>query len=118
MGYSAIIFCISSLPADRITFVRFFWDKFLHTVEYTPLGISAAYALRQSFDLPKVFLWLAAVAVCFTYGLSDEFHQSFVPGRECSIFDALADLTGGAVGAGLYLVCIAYFRRTNTHVRR
>ena len=120
LGYSVIIFCISSLPADRVTFTRFFWDKGLHMLEYFPLGISAAYALTNTWRLPAGakgesalakagplgLIWVVSAALCFLYGLSDEFHQGFVPGREVSIYDALADLAGAVFGAGTYLfVC-------------
>jgi VanZ family protein len=32
------------------------------------------------------------------YGVSDEFHQRFVPGRNASIEDWVADVAGAAVG--------------------
>ncbi len=40
-----------------------------------------------------LLLWI--VAVC--YGISDEFHQSFVSGRTSSIADLLADAVGALV---------------------
>jgi VanZ family protein len=33
------------------------------------------------------------------YGLSDELHQLFVPGRDCSAFDLFIDLTGSFLGS-------------------
>jgi VanZ family protein len=44
-----------------------------------------------------------AAAISFAYALSDEFHQSFVPGREASGFDLVVD----AVGIVLALVFLA-----------
>lgn len=40
--------------------------------------------------------WRAVVPVilCFLYGLTDEWHQSFVPGRTPDIRDIVADTTG------------------------
>jgi VanZ family protein len=35
--------------------------------------------------------------------MSDEFHQSFIPGRWVSIFDLLADLTGAMLVCALWL---------------
>lgn len=42
-------------------------------------------------------IWLS-----LAYGLSDEFHQAFVPGRESGLDDALADMVGGAFGGWLF----------------
>ena len=42
------------------------------------------------------------------YALSDEIHQSFVPGRDCSLLDLAADTAGLAVGL---LVCLSYSRK-------
>lgn len=43
-----------------------------------------------------------AVLTALLYGVSDEFHQSFVAEREFSIFDMLADAAGGTVGTVIY----------------
>lgn len=39
-----------------------------------------------------------AVALATIYGLTDEFHQSFVPGRDPSAFDIGIDLLGATIG--------------------
>lgn len=47
-------------------------------------------------------LWLlalAAVAIASLYGVTDEFHQSFVPDRACDPVDWLVDTAGAALGA-------------------
>ena len=43
------------------------------------------------------------MSVCFVvfYGMTDEFHQMFVPGRTSSIDDLFADTIGAFIGAGL-----------------
>lgn len=40
--------------------------------------------------------------ISFLYGLSDEFHQWFIPGRSATLGDVLADTLGGGSG-GLLL---------------
>jgi VanZ family protein len=44
---------------------------------------------------------LLAILGSTLYGLSDEFHQRFVPGRTPDLLDATADAMGGCVGAAL-----------------
>ena len=38
---------------------------------------------------------------CSSYGISDETHQYFVPNRDASFFDFIADVVGGSVGIWL-----------------
>lgn len=38
----------------------------------------------------------------FLYGLSDEWHQSFVPGRQVELGDLLADGIGGFLGGMIF----------------
>jgi VanZ family protein len=51
--------------------------------------------------------WLAVVA----FGISDEWHQSFVPGRSADVLDVLADAAGGALGVAAALKMRAGFVR-------
>ena len=44
---------------------------------------------------------LLAVLLTVAYGLTDEVHQSFVPGRTPELRDLAADALGAAAGAGL-----------------
>ena len=44
---------------------------------------------------------LVAVVVTAAWGVLDEVHQSYVPGRDASPGDAVADTLGGLVGAAL-----------------
>lgn len=45
--------------------------------------------------------WFALLAVS-AFGVTDEFHQSFVPGRSCSAADWVADTLGAALAVGCY----------------
>lgn len=74
-------------------------DKVAHASVFGALAFFLELALRGTrHDLPmhRRHLWIfLAVAL---YGASDEWHQSFVPGRDCSAGDWLADAIGAAVG--------------------
>jgi VanZ family protein len=76
-------------------------DKAMHAAAYALLAILLARALpsRAGRGADR---WTLIAALCFLYGLADEWHQSFVPGRSCDVGDALADVAGAALaGAAL-----------------
>jgi VanZ family protein len=86
--YMALIFFLSSLPGGTVG-IPAPWDKVAHALEYGGLG----FLLGRGLGRPLPALWLAVL-----YGLSDELHQSFVPGREVSAGDLLADAVGALLG--------------------
>lgn len=97
--YCAIIFTLSSfsrpLPED-LTILRL--DKLLHAVEYGILCALLLRALRNyELGLSGRNVIILAVVLSVLYGVSDEIHQFFVPGRSCSVFDLLADFVGAAI---------------------
>jgi len=102
--YSAIIFCLSSIPNLRAPLAENNFDKILHLGEYFILGILLARALTKTQkDYFTTMIFWAVFLFCLFYGISDEFHQSFVVGRVSDWKDALADTIGGSLGAWLYL---------------
>lgn len=109
LAYAAIIFALSA-QSDPLPFLPpeiFLQDKLLHAAEYAVLGGLLVPALRAVGLRPRVAL-LAAVVIASAFGASDEFHQSFVPGRSADVADWVADTLGAAVGA---LVATAALRR-------
>ena len=99
--YCAAIFTQSSFPAAGQLPQWPGLDKILHVAAYLPLGFLFFRAL--SADRPgKNHNTSLILSILLTglYGLSDEWHQSFVPGRTAETADALADLAGGFLGAG------------------
>ena len=53
---------------------------------------------------------LVAVVIASAYGVTDEFHQSFVPGRSVEVADWLADTSGAALAVALYAFWPRYRR--------
>ena len=73
-------------------------DKVLHCLLYAVLGLAALWALSPQFRQQRpVMAGVGVVLFCLVYGISDELHQSFVPGRSCDIFDVMADVSGGVL---------------------
>jgi len=69
-------------------------DKLAHLVVYGILGALLARGRRLQGHLPHAVLILVGAL----YGASDEWHQSFVSGRQVSVLDWVADLCGVAAG--------------------
>jgi VanZ family protein len=102
--YAGLIFFLSSqsqFPEELPSFFGF--DKVAHFVEYYIFG----WLLYRWFSSPDrvwgrrgVLFMTLFVGICYAVG--DEWHQSFVPGRVASFFDALFDAAGIAVAAATY----------------
>ncbi|MDD5224423.1 MAG: VanZ family protein [bacterium] len=99
VGYAALIFYLSSLSHTRpLPFSFSGSDKIIHFFEYLGFAFLMIRALHDEKRLSPRARLLAAFFLAAAYGASDEFHQYFVPGRECSGFDLLADMGGSAAG--------------------
>ncbi|MCM8796361.1 MAG: VanZ family protein [Candidatus Omnitrophica bacterium] len=102
--WMAVIFCFSSVPGKNTPSIFPFQDIVFHFFIYAFLGLSFVCALKNSF--PRISLPIGitlTVLFGFLYGISDEWHQSFVPGRTVSVFDVLVDTLGSlAAGSGFY----------------
>ena len=81
----------------RVEILRY--DKVVHAIVYSVLGGLFFLALRQTSSLTVGRLIVLAAAFAFIYGVTDEVHQLFVPGRSAEVYDALADGIGGMLGA-------------------
>lgn len=97
--WMALIFYLSAQPSLGVPGLFSGQDKVLHALVYGVLGFFIGRGLspwRGGLSWGQVGLVTLLVAL---YGLSDEFHQSFVPGRSPSVADVIADTLGGFVAA-------------------
>lgn len=90
------IFFLSHQPGAKLPLPGWFgFDKLLHMAAYAVLAAAMAYALpRRYLSSRPGRAGILIVLFCFLYGLSDEFHQSFIPGRQPSLGDLAADTIG------------------------
>jgi VanZ family protein len=98
--WAALIFWASSQP-NPFPFVPegiLSRDKLLHAAAYAVLAglLGAALAARGLGEGRAVAL---AALLAAAYGASDEWHQSFVPGRRADLADLAADAAGAIAGA-------------------
>jgi len=93
-----VIFAFSSIPSNEMP--DFSWADLVvkkggHVLGYGLLALSYFYGLRE--DNKRWWLpWLLAIL----FAITDEFHQSFVPGRHPSPVDVGID----SIGSGLALL--------------
>lgn len=99
----AFLFYFSSKSSSNLPAMPYGTDKIVHTIAYIGLGISFAFWFKP--HLWKRFRVLVPLAVFFLtilFAFSDEFHQSFTPGRMASGFDLIADGVGAIIAVVLY----------------
>ena len=117
IGWMILIFCFSSQPGNESNknneFVAYIFNllginlnsvlgeltnfiirKAAHFTEYFILAWLVFNAVKDDSSINKDII--ISVLVVFLYACTDEFHQSFVPGRACMFRDVLIDTSGGA----------------------
>ena len=102
--WAALIFFFSSEalpPASRIYWRDFVVKKSAHVIEYAVFATLIFRAfINSGMERKKAAIYTLVLAML--YGITDEFHQSFTPGREPRIRDWIFD-TIGAGFASYYL---------------
>lgn len=99
-GWAAVLFLLSAAAGSSFGPSVRHLDKVAHFGLYMVLGAALARVrLIRVPQLPHALL----IALGVLYGVSDEFHQSFVPGRTPDVRDWVADALGVLVGYGLFL---------------
>jgi VanZ family protein len=83
------------------------FDKALHLTAYAGLAVALAlWYSREQWRTRRFQRVVLIVLIASLYGISDEIHQYFVPGRDCSVWDWIADVLGAVLGAGAAaLIC-------------
>lgn len=91
---------------DKATFII---RKSAHFSLFAMLGflVSMSVGRRKFFSIASA----GAVIFCFLYAVSDEFHQSFVPGRSCEFRDMMIDTSGAVTGMLISMAIMFIFRK-------
>ncbi|WP_127588423.1 VanZ family protein [Paenibacillus koleovorans] len=112
----AVIFYLSHQTGDDLGALLPFFQQVLpsltsfdpgHFVAYFLLALTFVWALGRHALHP----WGKAlvVALCLAYGVTDEFHQSFVPGRSPDLMDLRNDGIGALIA--VLLISLPPFSR-------
>jgi glycopeptide antibiotics resistance protein len=103
------LFALSAIPEpERVGVTRIImrpptWQNLLHVPAYFILAMLWWRTLRtQKWSITAAVT--AAVLVSAAYGVLDEVHQYFVPGRFLSVADATLNLVGALLGGAWALI--------------
>lgn len=106
--WMSLIFSLSSIPgksfpAETTSFIEIIAHIFLYGVLSFLIFLALiSFKEKDNFSGRLIFI---AVALSVIYGISDEYHQGYVPGRFVSFADLMFDFLGSVIGAFL----IVYF---------
>ena len=94
---------LSSLPGS---------DKIAHAGWFFLLGLLAYRAARNGEGWPRRRTTFLLILGALLWGISDEAHQFFVPGRDVEAADVVADVTGAAIAAVVAEPLLRHLRLT------
>jgi VanZ family protein len=99
IAYMAMVFALSSLseppkPPGGLSYYH------VHIAVYMGLGALTTRAVAKGLRHVSLTAALVAIAISALYGVTDEYHQVFVPGRTFDVLDMAADAFGSVLGAG------------------
>lgn len=96
LAYAGFIFLLSSFSSILDVVPTFFgFDKLVHFGVYYLFGsLICRWLIAERNRFANRHSIALTILLGTLYGLSDEWHQSFVPGRHASLWDALCDALG------------------------
>ena len=104
--YCSFIFWLSSKPSLPAPMLFPHQDKIYHMGAYFIMAVLAWRFFKDYLTKQNIII-ISSLIFCSVYGISDEWHQSFVPGRDASVLDWVAD----TIGAVIALSFITWFQK-------
>lgn len=103
LGLMGLIFWLSSHPAPESLkrFPMFAGMKVVHMIEYGLLAYLWIWGLARATCWSWRNVALTAILITSLWGISDEIHQSLVPGRTARMADAITNLLAALGIAGI-----------------
>ncbi len=107
MAWMSLIVLFSSQPGDRLGPDSVPLDvlkKVGHCVEFGVLAILYLYVMKGGLSARKAgsAVFLLSFFLVVLFAITDEYHQSFTPGRHSSVVDVFIDSCGAIVFLSIY----------------
>ena len=99
-AWMALIFSVSAMSAPPGA--RLAPDWATHALVYAALAALLARALAGGVRRAALATLLLAASLATVYGVTDEWHQMYVPQRQSEVRDVVNDMIGAAIGAAVF----------------
>jgi len=101
-----LIFFLSSQPAPEAvkTVPIVSGIKIVHIVEYAILCSLFLFSLSKTCKIDILHICIIAATLTIVFGISDEVHQLFVPGRSGKLIDVFTDAIAAFISSGIYYI--------------
>ncbi len=112
--WMAFIFTLSSVPGTNVPNLFPCFHHFVHFVEYSVLAFLCMRAVQRSFP-EWIYTHITAVTmgISIAFAASDEWHQTFIPGRTGQVQTVFVDSLYAGIGAAFFwLILIVRKRRS------
>lgn len=108
--YWVVLLILTSIPTDSLPTLFGLSDKVEHFGAYLLLSvfITAAFHFQKRYIFISKHYLIMGILVATLYGILDEIHQYFIPGRYCELWDFIANLLGSIVGGVFFYKLIKY----------
>jgi VanZ family protein len=93
-----------------------FSDKLKHFGAYSVLAFLLYFALslQKKYDALSNYALFFTILITAFYGLFDEIHQIYIPGRYFDWWDLLADVVGGIIGILIAKYIVFFYQKKNS----
>jgi VanZ family protein len=112
--WAGLIFHLSGQSSLDVPLLFPGQDKLLHALVFGLLGFLVLGGMRPAGKGFHPGSLLGAFLLVVLFGIVDEYHQSFVPGRTADPLDVLADAVGAIIGVGLMALIYRKLNRPRT----
>jgi VanZ family protein len=98
--WATMIFLLSAqriLPGIEVSVLDFIFKKSAHIFVYFILYLLLHRAVSMILPKQSHWHWFLPLALTLAYAISDELHQSLVPGRSATVRDVGYDMLGASI---------------------
>ncbi len=113
-SYCGFIYYLSSQSSIPTPMLFLHQDKIHHLAAYFIMGI-LSWRLCRHLKTESHTRFMISLGFCSIYALTDEWHQSFVPGRDADVFDWIADTLGALLSITLFNWREKIIKQTSRH---